>query len=778
MRRGSLPVRAAVDYAVQIAHGLDTAHENGIIHRDLKPENLFITKDGRVKILDFGLAKLTQPQPDALASTQAILQDTSPGAVMGTVGYMSPEQVRGQVADARSDIFAFGAVLFEMLTGKRAFHGTTYADTASAVLHQEPPISEMTASQPPGLQRIISRCLQKNREQRFHSAADLAFAIEALSDTPSGIQPASAVPSSPPLRWVKWGIAAALVLAAISIGWYRHRFSSTAVPGSPTPPLEVRALTENGKAALAAATPDGRYVAYVRRENGESELRLLQVATERDVQVLPGSPLAITSLHFSPDGNFIYFLRWLDPSNPDALGVFRIATLGGPATPLAADARMYSVTVSPDGKQIAYISETPSESQIVAVDPDGANRRILARRPIGTAFWFVEWSPLPDTLAAVAIGEVDMRLVSIELPTGSIRELSVSGWGAVGQPAWSPDGTAVFAPAIAINATSMQIWAIDAHTGARRTVTSGSTNYVQWSLSATANGDLITSTITPTLAIWVTDPSAQPHRIAALGGEGSESVVWVDGRIVTSNISELVVHDTDGGNPTKLRSYSQIYRQLARCGPQHVVYWASDDKNQSHIARTDIVSGATSKLTDRPLDDEPSCTADGSTLIFVHCLVGGNHCLLIRKSLDSGQSVTLYDLGPVPGVSVGTPILSPDGTNVLFRNLPRERNVKNPYDWATVVPASGGEPKRFKMPVPAGEVESFTWAPDGKSILYARSEHGVGNIWSAPLDGRPPKKLTAFDSELIFSFGVSPDNRLAISRGIYVRDVVLISNVR
>ena len=229
---------------------------------------------------------------------------------------------------------------------------------------------------------------------------------------------------------------------------------------------------------------------------------------------------------------------------------------------------------------------------------------------------------------------------------------------------------------------------------------------------------------------------------------------------------------------TKLRSYSQIYRQLARCGPQHVVYWASDDKNQSHIARTDIVSGATSKLTDGPLDDEPSCTADGSTLIFVHCQVGGNHCLLIRKSLDSGQSVTLYDLGPVPGVSVGTPILSPDGTNVLFRDLPRERNVKNPYDWATVVPASGGEPKRFKMPVPAGEVESFTWAPDGKSILYARSEHGVGNIWSAPLDGRPPKKLTAFDSELIFSFGVSPDNRLAISRGIYVRDVVLIKNVR
>lgn len=778
LRHGPLPVRTAFDYAVQIARGLDTAHENGIIHRDLKPENLFITKDGRVKILDFGLAKLTQPQPDAIASTQATLQDTTPGAVIGTAGYMSPEQVRGQPADPRSDIFAFGAVLFEMLTGKRAFHGTTYADTVSAVLHHDPPISEMTATQPPGLQRIISRCLQKNREQRFHSAADLAFAIEALSDTPSGIQPARRVPKSYQLSWVKWGVAAALVLAAVSIGWYRHRSSSATAPGVASAALDVRALTENGKAALAASTPDGRYVAYVKRENGESELRLLQVATERDVQVLPASPLAVTGLHFSPDGNFIYFLRWLDQSDSDALGVFRIATLGGPATPLATDARKYSLTVSPDGKQIAYIAETQTESQIVAIDADGANRRVLATRPVALGFWSVEWSTLPDTLAAVAIGKDDMGLVTVELPGGTIRDLSVTGWGAVGKPAWSPDGATIFAPAALANGPTMQIWAVDAHTGTRRPLTSGSTGYQQWSLSTTANGDLIANTITPALAIWVTDPSAQPHRIAALGGEGADSVVWVDGRIVTSNNSEMVVHDADGSNPVKLRSYSTIYRQLARCGPQHVVYWASDDKNQSHIARTDIVTGQTSKLTDGPLDDEPSCTADGSTLIYVRCQVGGVHCLLIRKSLDSGHSVTLYDLGPALDVSVGTPILSPDGTNVLFRDLPRERSVENPYDWATVVPATGGEPKRFKMPVPAGEVETFTWAPDGKSVLYARSENGLGNIWSAPLDGRPPKKLTAFDSELIFSFGVSPDNRLAISRGILVRDVVLIKNAR
>lgn len=433
-------------------------------------------------------------------------------------------------------------MLFEMLTGERAFQGTTYADTVSAVLHHDPPISEMTANLPPGLQRIISRCLQKNREQCFHSAADLAFAIEALSDTPSGIQTAAPVRNSPLLGWVKWAVVAALVPAAVAIGWYRHRSSLPTGSGAAPPPLEVRALTENGKAALAAATPDGRYVAYVKRENGESELRLLQVATERDVQVLPGSPLAITSLHFSPDGNFIYFLRWLDHSNPDSLGVFRVATLGGPATPLATDARMYSLTVSPDGKQIAYIAETKTESQIVSVDPNGAGRRVLATRPLASGFWGVEWSPSLNTLAADAEGKDDLGLVTVELPAGTIRDLSVAGWTTLGQPAWSPDGATVFARGEILGGeTTTQIWAIDAHTGTRRPLTSGSTSYVQWSLSATANGNLIANTITPTLAIWVTDPSAQPHRIAALGGEGYDSVVWVDGRIVTSNEFEMVV---------------------------------------------------------------------------------------------------------------------------------------------------------------------------------------------------------------------------------------------
>jgi eukaryotic-like serine/threonine-protein kinase len=171
LERGPLPVRKAIDYGVQIAHGLAAAHDKGIVHRDLKPENLLVTKEGRVKILDFGLAKLVQSQPDRDGSEPTQTHGTDPGLIMGTVGYMSPEQVRGKTVDHRADIFAFGAILYEMLSGKRAFQRSTSADTMSAILNEDPPgTSQIVQSTPMGLQRVVRRCLEKSPEQRFQSA--------------------------------------------------------------------------------------------------------------------------------------------------------------------------------------------------------------------------------------------------------------------------------------------------------------------------------------------------------------------------------------------------------------------------------------------------------------------------------------------------------------------------------------------------------------------------------------------------------------------------------
>ena len=191
LERGSMPPRKVIDYGVQIAHGLAAAHEKGIVHRDLKPENLFITKDGRVKILDFGLAKLIEPKWPLDSKAPTVSRATEPGVVMGTVGYMAPEQVSGIAADHRADIFSFGAILYEMLTGKRAFQKPTAVETMSAILNEDPPaVSQLVPTTPPALQRVVQRCLEKTPEQRFQSASDLAFALEALSDSGSAPKPA------------------------------------------------------------------------------------------------------------------------------------------------------------------------------------------------------------------------------------------------------------------------------------------------------------------------------------------------------------------------------------------------------------------------------------------------------------------------------------------------------------------------------------------------------------------------------------------------------------
>ena len=302
LAQGSLPIRKVIDYGVQIAQGLAAAHEKGIVHRDLKPENLFVTT-GRLKILDFGLAKLTQRQSTADSRAPTLTDGTEPGVVMGTAGYMSPEQVSGERADHRADIFAFGAVLYEMVTKRRAFQKPTSAETMTAILHDEPPsISLLVPTVPLALRRIVQRCLEKNPEERFQSAHDLAFALEALSDT--GASPTiSSIPALFSRRWIYVAAGAAIVATLLTVFWVRQRNGST----QNTRWVQLTNFPDS--VTQPALSPDGRMLTFVRG------FSTFLAPGEVYVKILPsGQPVRLTHDNlpkmnpvFSSDGSRIAY---------------------------------------------------------------------------------------------------------------------------------------------------------------------------------------------------------------------------------------------------------------------------------------------------------------------------------------------------------------------------------------------------------------------------------------------------------------------------------------
>ena len=404
---GPLPVRKAIEYGVQIARGLSAAHDKGIVHRDLKPENIFLTRDGAVKILDFGLAKLTQPEPNLAGLTMmpTTPPDTMPGLVLGTVGYMSPEQVRGVGADHRADIFAFGAILHEMLAGRRAFAGETPMDVMLAIAKGDAPeLPIIERKIPPALARIVARCLERDPSARFQSMRDLAFSLDAIAaqaDTGSSgimVDPAIAAAAATPPRsnqsMLAWGVAAVAIVAALTIGVIHFR-EQPAQPG----PIRFAFTTPGTNAGFFSLSPDGRSLAFV-ANSGDKDQVWIRTMDALDARPVPGTDDA-TYPFWSPDGAYLAFF---------AQGKLKkVAIAGGPPQTLCDVASARGGTWSRDGVILfsagptSAILRVPAEggaptpvTKLAGNDP-GYGHRFPSFLPDGQHFLYTVNSQRPET---------------------------------------------------------------------------------------------------------------------------------------------------------------------------------------------------------------------------------------------------------------------------------------------------------------------------------------------------------------------------------------------
>jgi serine/threonine protein kinase len=622
-----LPIRKTIEYAVQLAHGLAAAHDKGITHRDLKPENVLISKDGRVKILDFGLAKLTEPVADGMTVATPRLSDTEPGTVLGTVGYMSPEQVRGEMVDHRSDIFSLGVILYEMLSGKRAFHADSSVQTLNAILTEDPPNLAGDGSRvSPPIDRVVRRCLEKQKEERFQSGHDLAYALEAVGDSSIAL-PSVVAPGAGRMRPLVLGAGTlALIAASFLAGRTLAPPSSSTTSGGAGGNLpRVLPLTfEQGTEIQPNLSPDGRSFVFVSRKSGNLDIYFQRVGGENAINLTADSEDNDSHPVFSPDGEQIAFR-----SERDGGGIYVMGATGESVRRLTDFG--FNPTWSPDGAEIAVAGEA-----------------IL--NPFGRL-----------TIS---------NLWRINVGTGDTTRIHI---GDAVQPNWSPSGKWI------------AFWGLPEGTGKRTLYTISLTggdpvpltddNYFNWNpvWSSDERSLYFSSNRGGTMDLWrmpmdpVTGRATGDPEPATISSESSGwlSVSRDGSRVIYTSARSTQTLSRLSMDPRSLRPIGEpelLFRTSRALGQprpspdgQWLLMTVSDPNEDLMICRSD--GTGIRRITNDPFKDrEPVWSWDGNTIIFFSDRTGRYEIWSIR--LD-GSGLT--QITETTGENIYTPIPSSDG---------------------------------------------------------------------------------------------------------------------